>query len=63
MWIRMVSEVERERSEWRPPEDLPEPGAPSEVPPSEPETPPAPPQEEPPGPDEVPEEPPESVAA
>lgn len=63
MWIRFVSRIASEQGEWHPPEDVPEPGAPQEVPPSEPETPSAPPAEEPPGPDEVPEPPPESIAA
>jgi len=52
-----------EQGEWRPPEDLPEPGAPHELPPAEPETAPTPPAEEPPGPDEVPREPREAAAA
>ena len=63
MWVRNMSVIFLERGEWRPPEDVPEPAAPQELPPSEPETPPARPAEEPPGPDEVPQEPPESVAA
>lgn len=59
-----VYSVTLEHDEWRPPEDVPEPGAPQEEPPSEPETPPAPPAEEPPAPDEVPgAPPPESIAA
>jgi hypothetical protein len=63
MWVRKMSTLVLEHSEWRPSEDVPEPSAPQEVPPSEPETPPTPPTEEPPGPDEVPEQPPETVAA
>jgi hypothetical protein len=63
MQVRNVSVMYPERSEWRPPEDVPEPGTPQEVPAEEPETPPTPPEEEPPGPDEVPEQPPESIAA
>lgn len=51
----------REQGEWRPPEDVPEPATPPEVPAGEPETPETPPAEEPPAPDEVPPgEPPES---
>lgn len=52
-----------EKGEWRPPEDVPEPGAPQEVPPAEPETAPTIPTEEPPGPGEVPRPPPESLVA
>jgi len=49
------------RSEWRPPDDQPEPGAPQEVPPGAPEEPAEPPPREvPPGPSEVPEPPPEA---
>jgi hypothetical protein len=44
----------RDRLEWRPPGDVPEPAAPEEEPPPEPETPSLPPAEEPPGPREVP---------
>ena len=61
--VGSVSVLYPEHDEWRPPEDVPEPGAPQEVPAGEPETPPTPPAEEPPGPDEVPERPPESIAA
>ena len=63
MLVLNMSVIVSEHSEWRPPEDEPEPAAPQEVPPAEPETPPTPPAEEPPGPDEVPQQPPESVAA
>lgn len=64
MRMRSVSVIHPYHAEWRPPEDVPEPGAPQEVPVEEPETPPSPPQEEPPGPGEVPEQPPpESIAA
>jgi hypothetical protein len=62
-WIRNMSAIVLEHGEWRPPEDVPEPAAPQEVPASEPETPPTLPTEEPPGPDEVPQPPPESVFA
>ncbi len=49
----------RSRSEWRPPGDSPEPGAPPEYPGEPAESPPpAPPLEEPPPPDEVPPGPP-----
>jgi fused signal recognition particle receptor len=63
MWIRNVSATPDPQCEWCPPGDVPEPGAPQEVPPAEPETAPTPPAEEPPGPDEVPRQPPESTTA
>ncbi|TFH49549.1 MAG: hypothetical protein E4H01_04030 [Lysobacterales bacterium] len=55
-WARNVLVTILERDEWRPPKDVPEPGPPLEVPPSEPQTPPTPPAEEPPGPNEVPQQ-------
>jgi hypothetical protein len=59
MQIRKAIMKACQRGEWRPPGDVPEPGAPQEVPPSEPETVPTPPSEEPSGPEEVPQPPPE----
>ena len=46
--------------EWRPPDDVPEPEVPTEIPQDEPEEPSKPPPTEvPPGPDEVPKPTPE----
>lgn len=51
-----------DRAEWQPPEDVPAPATPPELPPDEPQMPEGPPTEEPPGPGEVPPPAPESVA-